>query len=155
MHLFAGYSMPGNINFYRQWELPYGKFSNFHEAALIIDSVEYPTSEHYFQAMKYTHDKEYFEFIRNANSPGEAAKLGRNRYRPMRADWEKIKDDVMMVALRAKFTQHPDLKELLLSTGNCTLTEHTSNDRYWGDGGDGSGKNMLGKLLVKLRDELK
>ena len=60
----------------------------------------------------------------------------------------------MREALRAKFTQHPDLKELLLRTGSAQLVEHTANDNYWGDGGDGSGKNRLGILLMELRAEL-
>ena len=60
----------------------------------------------------------------------------------------------MLVALRAKFTQHDRLRKQLLSTGTADLIEHTKNDKYWGDGGNGKGKNMLGKLLVILREEL-
>ncbi|MRR38310.1 DUF1768 domain-containing protein, partial [bacterium] len=51
--------------------------------------------------------------------------------------------------------QHPGLKSLLLSTGNSALVEHTRNDRYWGDGGDGSGRNRLGHLLMELREQLR
>lgn len=61
----------------------------------------------------------------------------------------------MRDAVRAKFTQHDELKALLLSTGNALLVEHTENDSYWGDGGDGSGKNRLGRILMQIRDELK
>ena len=61
----------------------------------------------------------------------------------------------MYVALYAKFTQHEHLRKLLLETGDRKLIEHTSRDSYWGDGGDGSGQNKLGKLLMKLREELK
>jgi ribA/ribD-fused uncharacterized protein len=68
---------------------------------------------------------------------------------------EQVKEAVMMTALRAKFTQHAKLKRLLLSTGDKILIEHTTNDSYWGDGGDGSGKNRLGHLLMELRAELK
>jgi len=39
----------------------------------------------------------------------------------------------------------------LLSTGELTLVEHTINDRYWADGGDGHGRNRLGILLMELR----
>ena len=60
----------------------------------------------------------------------------------------------MREALRAKFEQHPKLKALLLSTGDAELIEHTHNDRYWADGGDGTGRNMLGKLLMELRTGL-
>ena len=65
----------------------------------------------------------------------------------------------MYDALIAKFTQHEDLKEQLLATGNSLLVEHTKRDKYWGDGGDGGdgsiGKNMLGQLLVRVREELR
>jgi ribA/ribD-fused uncharacterized protein len=64
----------------------------------------------------------------------------------------------MYEALVDKFTRYPELGEILLSTGNAMIVEHTRNDKYWGDGGDGGtgekGKNMLGKLLVKVRDEV-
>ena len=61
----------------------------------------------------------------------------------------------MRDALRAKFAQNPELKSLLLSTGDSVLVEHTTNDCYWADGGDGSGKNRLGQLLVELREQLR
>ena len=61
----------------------------------------------------------------------------------------------MRDALRAKFTQHPSLRSLLLHTGDAELIEHTKNDRYWADGGDGTGKNRLGQLLMELRTELR
>ena len=60
----------------------------------------------------------------------------------------------MLAALRAKFSQHHQLRTLLLGTGCAQLIEHTRNDSYWGDGGDGSGQNMLGKLLMQVRGEL-
>lgn len=64
-----------------------------------------------------------------------------------------MKDEVMLKAIRAKVEQHSEVKEMLLSTENAILVEHTENDYYWGDGGDGSGKNRLGKILMKVRDE--
>ncbi len=61
----------------------------------------------------------------------------------------------MRAALEAKFMQHDKLKRLLLATGDALLIEHTSNDSYWGDGGgNGHGKNMLGRLLMELRSKL-
>lgn len=84
-----------------------------------------------------------------------AARLGRDRSRPLRRDWETVKVSVMREALDAKFRQHADLTTLLLSTGDAVLVEHTENDDYWGDGGDGSGKNMLGRLLMDLRAKLR
>ena len=61
----------------------------------------------------------------------------------------------MREALRAKFTQNKELKKILLETGDAELVKHTANDNYWADGGDGSGKNVLGKLLMELREQLK
>ena len=67
----------------------------------------------------------------------------------------RLRDQVMLDALRAKFSQHAELRETLLGTGDAELVEHTRNDSYWADDGDGSGKNMLGKLLEQVRAELK
>ena len=61
----------------------------------------------------------------------------------------------MEEALLCKFNQHPRLRKELLLTGNATIFEHTINDNYWGDGGNGTGQNMLGKLLMKIREEIK
>lgn len=60
----------------------------------------------------------------------------------------------MKEALKAKFTQHVALRDLLLSTSNVHIVEHTRNDSYWGDGGDGSGQNKLGILLMEIRSSL-
>jgi ribA/ribD-fused uncharacterized protein len=81
--------------------------------------------------------------------------MGRSRQRPLRADWERVKDEVMLAGLRAKFAQHAALRATLLGTGDAEIVEHTGKDRSWGDGGDGSGRNMLGRLLMRVRDELR
>ena len=94
------------------------------------------------------------ETVRQAKSPMIAARLGRSRAHPLRTDWETVKDEIMREALRAKFTQHPRLFSLLLATGDANLVEHTNNDSYWGDGGDGTGRNRLGELLMELRGQL-
>lgn len=114
----------------------------------------WPTTEHYFQAQKFA-GTEHEEAVRTCKTPSLAANMGRSRKLPLRRDWESVKDQIMMEALRAKFTQHEDLKTTLLGTGDAKLVEHTENDSYWGDGGDGSGKNRLGQLLMKLREELR
>ena len=79
--------------------------------------------------------------------------LGGTRQIKLRPDWEDVKENVMMIALRAKFDQYPELKQLLLSTAGKSLVEHTDIDNYWGDAGDGSGLNRLGDLLVELRED--
>merc|ERR1712062_224329 len=143
------------INFYRQNDL-YGELSNFYPSEFIDNkNRKWKTSEHYFQAMKFEAHPEHFEAIKNTSTPGQSAEQGRSRHRPLRADWEEVKDGIMMDALRYKFRQNESLKNLLMSTGGKKLVEHTKNDRYWGDGGDGSGKNMLGILLMELREEFK
>ena len=142
-----------HILFYRLNE-PYGEFSNFSPYPIQFKGRRWPTSEHYFQAQKFA-GTEHEEAVRLAKSPMVAARMGRSRERPLRSDWETSKDAIMREALRAKFTQHPHLLSLLLSTGDAELVEHTANDNYWADGGDGSGKNRLGQLLMELRAVLR
>ncbi len=140
------------ILFYRQND-PHGEFSNFSAHPFTLNGRVWPTSEHYFQAQKFA-GTDHEETVRQAKTPSMAAKLGRSRALPLRPDWEAAKEDVMRAALKAKFEQHPKLKALLLATGDAELIEHTRNDSYWADGGDGSGKNRLGILLMELRAEL-
>src|SRR5688572_26175830 len=123
------------IRFYRVGD-EYGEFSNFAPFPITIDGVTWPTSEHYFQAQKFS-DPAVRETIRLEPSPMNAAKLGRSREFAIRPDWEVVKDDVMRRAVRAKFTEHAELQALLVGTGTADIVEHTSNDSYWADGGDG------------------
>ena len=95
------------------------------------------------------------EKIRQIASPIDAALGGRNRQNPLRPDWEEIKDEVMLQALRMKFSQNPEIAKELLATGDAIIIENTRNDAYWADEGDGSGKNKLGLLLKQVREELK
>lgn len=78
-----------------------------------------------------------------------AARMGRDRAKPLRADWELVKDDIMREAVLAKFTQHLDLRSLLLATGDSKLVEHTARDSYWGDGATGRGKIVSARFLWK------
>jgi ribA/ribD-fused uncharacterized protein len=144
--------LPNEIRFYST-KGPYGCFSNFSQHEVVVDGKLWRTSEHYFQAQKFA-GTEYETVVRNAISPREAADLGRNRDYPLRSDWDQVKDDVMRKVVLAKFSQYEELKKILLSTGEAVLVEHTVNDKYWGDGGDGTGKNMLGKILMEIRSEL-
>lgn len=140
------------INFYLVHEI-FGEFSNFASFPIELDGKTWPTSEHYFQAQKFV-GTEHEEAVRLEVSPMQAARMGRDRNRPLRPDWDTVKDDIMRSAVRAKFAQHPQLQALLLSTGDAMIVEHTKNDAYWGDGGDGTGQNMLGKILVEIREHL-
>lgn len=141
------------IRFYKVNEA-YGEFSNFAPYPITLKGKTWPTSEHYFQAQKFT-GTEREEEIRLAARAMIAARMGRGRDWKLRDDWEQVKDDIMREAVRAKFTQHPQLRSLLLATGDAEIIEHTTNDNYWADGGDGSGKNMLGRILMEVREELR
>ena len=140
------------IHFYRTSD-EYGCFSNFAPFAIELAGKLWPTSEHYFQAQKFA-GTEHEEAIRLAKSPMIAARMGRDRSKPFRADWESVKDDIMREAVSAKFSQHPEIREVLLATGKAKIVEHTEKDSYWGDGGDGSGRNMLGRILMEVREAL-
>ena len=133
---------------------PYGEFSNFAAYPISLDKKKWPTSEHYFQAQKFL-DPKAREAVRNASTPLMAARLGRDRRQKLRGDWESVKVSVMRTAVEAKFRQHDHLAKLLLSTGNATLVEHTDADAFWGDGGDGTGSNVLGRILMDVRAALR
>jgi len=145
--------VPEVITFYSVSD-PFGEFSNFAPYPISVDGDLWPTSEHYFQAQKFD-DEAYRKRIRKSDSPMIAARLGRSRKQKLRDCWEAVKVGVMRTAVLAKFMQHPELRSLLLSTGEANLVEHTENDDYWGDGGDGSGKNMLGRTLMEVRETLR
>lgn len=140
------------IKFYRTKE-KYGAFSNFSRHTVELKGKKWPTSEHYYQAMKFL-DEEVQEHVRLCKSPGGAAAMGRDKTLPIREDWDEARDQVMKDVIYAKFTQHEDLKELLLSTGSEHIIEDSPIDFYWGCGHDGTGKNMLGRILMLVRDEL-
>ena len=140
------------IKFYKVGD-DYGFFSNFWESSIFIDSEIWPTVEHYFQASKFQ-DEELKRKIRKSASPLMAANEGRSRVNILKSDWEMIKDSVMEKALNVKFLQHPELRKKILDTADAIIVEHTENDNYWGDGGDGTGQNKLGKLLMKIRASL-
>jgi DNA-directed RNA polymerase II subunit RPB2 len=115
----------------------------------------WPTVEHYYQAMKFPTDPEWQEAIRQAATPARAKKMGLSRERPLRGDWDTIKERVMKAALTEKFRQNPALLALLQSTGGSRLVEIAPGDSYWGTGRTGKGRNRMGVLLEEVRRELK
>lgn len=132
----------------------FGCFSNFSRHPITMGGKVWPTTEHYYQAMKFE-DVSLQEEIRTAATPKVAARIGRDVALPLRPDWHDRRLDVMREALYAKFTQHPELREVLLGTEDREIVEHSLKDRFWGNGGDGSGQNMLGKFLMELRHHLR
>ncbi|MBK6734105.1 MAG: NADAR family protein [bacterium] len=141
------------ILFYRA-EDAYGCFSNFSAHPITLDGKVWPTTEHYFQAQKYAGTPKE-DLIRSATTPGRAARIGRGRDGNLRADWAAVKDAVMERCVLAKFEQHDDIREILLATCDARLVEHTRNDDYWADGGDGEGGNKLGLVLEPVRRTLR
>jgi N-glycosidase YbiA len=132
----------------------YGELSNFAPYPITLKGEDWPTTEHYFQAQKFIDVRDQEE-IRSANTPMLAARWGRDQRRKLRRDWERVKLGVMRDAVEAKFRQHEDLRALLLGTGDAMLIEHTEDDDFWGDGGDGSGRNELGCILMAVRQRLR
>ena len=134
----------------------YGQFSNLASRKIEIDGKSYPTAEHYFQSKKYE-GKTYKEFIRVASGKRgrDATRYGTRKGESVqREDWEQVKDSIMETAVMAKFTQHHDLMQLLLDTGCSEIVYDSPTDYYWGIGSDGMGKNMLGRILMKVRWEI-
>ena len=132
------------------------ELSNFYPQRFKQDGVYWSSVEHYFQAQKFIGSDltEYRERIRAAGSPGHAKSLGRTQKHPIRRDWDDIREEIMLHALRQKFA-HPKLREVLLATKNRELVENSPFDTYWGIGRNGNGQNRLGVLLMQVRCEIK
>lgn len=140
------------------FEGEYAFLSNFSSHPVLIANKIWPTTEHYYQAMK-THDPHQVELIRCASTPGEAKSLGRKC--TIRDDWEHVKLVVMYEALNAKFQPGSQLGKMLLDTGDDMLIEGNYwHDQYWGNcmcktHKDIPGQNQLGKQLMVIRKVLR
>jgi hypothetical protein len=146
------------IRFYRANEKPYGAFSNLFRRPILFEGTTFVTAEHAYQAGK-ARKPEVREWLMAAPSPSLLAMAAHGLYQwDITPSWSRIKFDRMRAVLQAKFTQHDDLQELLLSTGSSRLVETATVDnpvnRLWGEV-NGVGKNMLGVMLMELRTELK
>ncbi|MFJ1675074.1 NADAR family protein [Streptomyces sp. NPDC088251] len=93
--------------------------------------------------------------LRGARTPLRAAELGRAPSKPLRRDWDRVKDDVMRRAVATKFRARADIRDILLSTADEEIVEDTTTDHYWGRGRTGTGKNMLGRILMRTRNQLR
>jgi len=125
--------------------------SNFYPSNIKFMGVDYPTVEHFYQASKSFFPGEA-QLIVESETPGTAKRLGRKV--SLHPDWENIKLSVMELALRLKFS-NPIMRQKLLDTEDVYLEESNNwNDVWWGVC-DGVGENYLGRLLMKIRDELR
>lgn len=142
------------VHFYHS-DQTWGEFSNFSQHAVYLQGKIWRTTEHFYQAQKFT-DPALQERIRTSASPMQAKEMASQLdSKFLQEDWNYKKEKVMWQAITAKFSQHPELKKLLLSTDQRNIAEHTANDSYWGDAEDGSGLNRLGELLMQLRSQLR
>jgi len=144
------------IYFYKVWQ-PYGCFSNFSPHGIQIQGTYWSTVEHYYQAQKFVGsiDAVIIPLIHAAQTPEEAAALGRCGTRRLRSDWDVVKTEVMRAAVLKKFLTHSEIREILLSTGNETIVENSAIDYFWGCGADKTGQNYLGKILMSVRAEIR
>lgn len=146
------------IRFYRASEKPFGVFSNLYRREIEFEGERFATSEHAYQAGK-PRKAAVRKWLMEAPSPALLAMAAHGLYYwDVAPGWSISKFDRMRAVLRAKFTQHPDLLELLLGTGEARLVEAATVDsevnRLWGEV-NGVGRNMLGELLMELRAELR
>jgi ribA/ribD-fused uncharacterized protein len=133
--------------------------SNFHAVTVTLDGVEYPSTEHAYQAAK-TLDKGWREKIRLAETPGKAKRLGRKV--PARQDWMEVCEPVMEQLLHQKFSWlgNHDIAAQLWETGDAEIVEGNRwHDNKWGSCScakcKGKGQNRLGEILMKIRDRLR
>lgn len=130
----------------------YAFLSNFHPSPIHLEDGIYANVEAAFQASKTDNPEERAE-VRKQNSPTMAKRKGRKV--TLRPDWDQVKLEIMHDLVRQKFTRHPELKEKLLATGEEELIEGNNwNDRFWGVS-KGQGQNHLGKILMKIRAEVR
>lgn len=130
---------------------PLSSFSRF---GFFLDDAEWPSVEHYFQAMKFE-DPDYRELIRTAPHPKKARKLGRSRFRKLRGDWSKLRRVIMTRAVYIRCRTHAEVAARLLETGDARLVENNAYDYFWGCGRDRRGRNTYGEVLMDVRNKLR
>lgn len=141
--------------FYRVKE-EFGVFSNFSPDPIVFAGVEYPTSEHFYQAMKFD-AFEYSERVRTASTPKESKTRAHAMLEWARPDWLDNRINVMTLTLELKWQQCLRFREALALTGDRPIVEKTRTDDFWGAIEVREnllrGENWLGRLLVDLRED--
>ena len=129
----------------------YRFLSNFWMTPVVINAWIFPSSEHAYQASK-SEDPSDWRMIQALPTPGQTKRAGRRVN--LRPDWEDIKLKCMVQIVWAKF-KNSDLRQKLVLTGNKELVEANNwNDRFWGTDMNGNGQNVLGKILMQVREEV-
>ena len=126
-------------------------FTTYSPHSVYIEGIgNFPTAEAAFQAHKNLEDVEYLKNQLNSRSPAISRHLGDKI--KIREDWDNVKIDIMETIIQLKVEQNSDVRYNLLNTGLRPIIEHTKDDAFWGDGVDGKGQNILGKILSNLRN---
>ena len=148
-------SKSGVTKFHDVNEVPYGCFSVLSPHPVTVRHVSYPSLHHFFLCERFKGTPAEEE-IRVATSLWEVDRLVKRAESQgwQREDWDRQKTDVMLLGCYYKFRQNTDAQVILLQTGSKTIVDHTSTDSFWGDGGDGTGKNLLGVVLMAVRKRL-
>lgn len=132
---------------------PHGYLSNFSRHPVTCGAgLTWRTAEHLYQAAKHTEPLR--TVIRQAPTPAEAKRVAWSRPHSSLLWDDRTRDTIMLDVLRRKFAQHPALAERLRATAGLHLIEAAPEDYYWGEGSDGTGKNRLGLLLMRVRAEI-
>jgi len=131
-----------------------GYLANYSKHGFTKNGVFYKTVEHYYQSEKFDNEEIKNKII-NADTPKEASNIGRDRNNIRKENFKGIKLDVMYDGVLEKFRQNRDIAYKLIETRNSEICEATIDEYYWGIGKDKSGKNNIGKILVKVREKIK
>lgn len=143
----------GRVFFYEQ---DHYYLSNFSAFRLRWKGVRFDTSEAAYHWEKFQNGNDSIsDAIRFAKSAHEAFKLAEEYKSYRRADWDAVKVDIMREILCAKAEQHEYVRRKLLQTGDRELIENSWRDDYWGWGPNRDGQNMLGKLWMQVRAQLR
>lgn len=117
---------------------------------------KFPTAEHAYQWKKYSESNPALaEQIFQAENPNAVKKLSDVHKQEVSETFTAQKVAVMEEIVRAKANQHEKIRALLAESGNKVIIENSPDDAFWGAGPHNDGQNMLGKIWMKIRDELK
>lgn len=138
------------------YEREFFVFSNFSSFQVFYRGRLWPTSEHAYQAARFSGvHSELEERCYQARSAHEAYRIMQANHDKERPNWEQEKVRIMYEICRSKLEQNPYVKEKLLLTGDEHIVEDSPKDSFWGWGQDRQGRNELGTIWMKLREELR
>lgn len=130
------------------------EFKNTSPHGIMLDGEHWRSAEHYVQAQRFS-CSEIQEQVRESAYPFSAKTIAREHPEALRGDWNEIRNAVVEKAMRTKFNSHPELSEKLCATGEAEIIEASAMSHHWGAGADGLGKNILGRILMKIRQDLR